>query len=118
MPATFSDPRARNGPSSSVREKLAKLVAVFSAWDIPDAAAELLLGLRDRLSTVFDIDAGLDLLAAQTQVGASGRSAIATTWPSSRPTRRLSTGPKATSRCASGWKAAWSGLSGSPACSR
>ena len=50
-------------------EKLAKLVAVFSAWEIPDAAAELLLGLRNRLSTVFDVDAGLDLLAAQTQVG-------------------------------------------------
>jgi len=29
----------------------------------------LLLGLRNRLATVFDIDAGLDLLAAQTQVG-------------------------------------------------
>ena len=51
-------------------EKLAKLAAVFSVWEIPDAAAELLLGLRGRLSTVFDIDAGLDLLAAQTQVGA------------------------------------------------
>lgn len=50
-------------------EKLAKLAAVFSAWDIPDAAAELLLGLRGRLSSVIDIDAGLDLLAAQTQVG-------------------------------------------------
>ncbi len=51
-------------------EKLAKLAAVFSAWEIPDAAAELLLGLRGRLSTVFDIDAGLNRLAAQTQVGA------------------------------------------------
>jgi hypothetical protein len=48
-------------------EKLAKLAAVFSAWQVPDAAAELLLARRDVLAPLFDIDAGLDLLAAQTQ---------------------------------------------------
>lgn len=48
-------------------EKLAKLAAVFSAWEVPDAAAELLIGRRDALFTLLDIDAGLDLLAAQTQ---------------------------------------------------
>jgi len=47
--------------------KLAKLAAVFSAWDIPDLAAELLLGRRKTLESLLDIEAGLDLLAAQTQ---------------------------------------------------
>jgi hypothetical protein len=40
---------------------------VFSAWDVPDAAAELLIGRRETLAPLFDIDTGLDLLAAQTQ---------------------------------------------------
>jgi hypothetical protein len=48
-------------------EKIAKLAAVFSAWDVPDAAAELLLARRKNLATLIDVDAGLDLLAAQTQ---------------------------------------------------
>jgi Methyltransferase FkbM domain len=48
-------------------EKLAKLAAIFSAWQVPDAAAELLLARRDVLAPVFDIDPGLDALAAQTQ---------------------------------------------------
>ena len=48
-------------------EKVAKLAAVFSAWDVPDAAAELLVGRREILAPLFDVDAGLDLLAAQTQ---------------------------------------------------
>jgi hypothetical protein len=48
-------------------EKLAKLAAVFSTWDVPDVAAELLLARRDALAPLIDIDAGLDLLAAQTQ---------------------------------------------------
>lgn len=48
-------------------EKIAKLAAIFSAWEQPDSAAELLLKFRDRLSTLFDVDAALDMLAAQTQ---------------------------------------------------
>jgi hypothetical protein len=48
-------------------EKLAKLAAVFSAWQVPDAAAELLLARRSEFASLFDVDAGLDLLAAQTQ---------------------------------------------------
>lgn len=48
-------------------EKLAKLAAVFSAWQVPDAAAELVLARRTEFASLFDIDAGLDLLAAQTQ---------------------------------------------------
>ena len=47
--------------------KLAKLAAVFSAWDVPDAAAELLLARRQALEPLLDIEAGLDLLAAQAQ---------------------------------------------------
>ncbi|MGD9882033.1 MAG: FkbM family methyltransferase [Reyranella sp.] len=47
--------------------KLAKLAAVFSLWDVPDAAADLLVNRRDALAPLLDIDAGLDLLAAQTQ---------------------------------------------------
>jgi hypothetical protein len=48
-------------------EKLAKLAGVFSAWQVPDAAAELLLARRAEFASLFDVDAGLDLLAAQTQ---------------------------------------------------
>jgi hypothetical protein len=58
--------RAEAGARLGV-EKLAKLAAVFSAWDVPDAAAELLLARRKELAAVVDVDAGLDLLAAQTQ---------------------------------------------------
>ncbi|WP_421999432.1 FkbM family methyltransferase [Reyranella sp.] len=47
--------------------KLAKLAAVLAAWDVPDAAAELLLARRAALAPLVDIDRGLDLLAAQTQ---------------------------------------------------
>ncbi|MBU8875578.1 FkbM family methyltransferase [Reyranella sp. MMS21-HV4-11] len=48
-------------------EKIAKLAAILSAWDVPDAAAELLVGCRDRLKPVIDVDRGLDRLAAQAQ---------------------------------------------------
>ena len=58
--------RAAAGPPLSV-EKLAKLAAVFSAWQVPDAAAELLLARRAEFAALFDVDAGLNLLAAQTQ---------------------------------------------------
>ncbi len=59
-----------NGPaklSGLSAEKVAKLAAILSAWDVPDAAAELLLGCRDRLKPLIDVDRGLDLLAAQAQ---------------------------------------------------
>ena len=61
------------GPHGTARvdgltgEKVAKLAAILSAWDVPDAAAELLLGCRDRLKPVIDVDRSLDVLAAQTQ---------------------------------------------------
>jgi hypothetical protein len=50
-------------------EKLAKLAVIFSIWNQPDGAAELLLAFRNRLSAIFDVDAALDLLAAQAQPG-------------------------------------------------
>jgi hypothetical protein len=48
-------------------EKILKLAAIFSAWDQPDGAAEILLSYRDRLSPLLDVDRALNLLAAQTQ---------------------------------------------------
>lgn len=59
-----------NGPAKLAglsAEKIAKLAAILSAWDVPDAAAELLLDGRDRLRPLIDVDCGLDLLAAQAQ---------------------------------------------------
>jgi len=47
--------------------KLAKLAAIFSLWDVPDLAAELLLARRDALTNAIDIDKALDLLALQAQ---------------------------------------------------
>jgi hypothetical protein len=47
--------------------KRAKLAAIFSLWDVPDLAAELLLAHRSALAALFDVDRGLDLLAAQQQ---------------------------------------------------
>jgi len=47
--------------------KRAKLAAVFALWDVPDLAAELLVAHRDTLVPLFNVAAGLDLLAAQQQ---------------------------------------------------
>jgi hypothetical protein len=56
------DPMAGYGP-----EKIAKLAAIFSIWNQPDGAAELLVNFRERLAPLMDVNRGLDLLAAQTQ---------------------------------------------------
>ena len=64
------DPAGPDWPAlaASMRaEKLAKLAAIFSVWNQPDAAAEILLFFRDRLTSLFDIDVGLELLAGQAQ---------------------------------------------------
>jgi hypothetical protein len=53
--------------SNLTAAKRAKLAAIFSAWSVPDAAAELLLAQRDSLSTIIDVDKALDLLALQAQ---------------------------------------------------
>jgi hypothetical protein len=47
--------------------KRAKLAAIFSAWSVPDAAAELLVAERASLGAVIDVDKALDLLALQAQ---------------------------------------------------
>jgi hypothetical protein len=52
-------------------EKLLKLAAIYAAWGVPDAAAELLLARRADVGTGIDIDKGLDLLAADAQPGRS-----------------------------------------------
>jgi len=48
-------------------QKLAKLAAIFSAWNVPDMAAELLQAHRALLAPLLDVDKGLDLLAGQAQ---------------------------------------------------
>lgn len=48
-------------------EKLAKLAAIFSIWNQPDAAAEVLLHFRSRLADLFDVDIGIELLTGQAQ---------------------------------------------------
>ena len=47
--------------------KQLKLAAIYSAWSVPDMAAELLVAHRASLSKIIDVDKGLDLLALQTQ---------------------------------------------------
>ena len=59
------------GANSSRRmpeaERLAKLAAIFSLWNVPDVAAELLLARRAELEKIVAIDPALDALAAQAQ---------------------------------------------------
>lgn len=57
-------------------EKLAKLAAIFSVWNQPDAAAEILQVFRDRLSDLLDVDVGLELLAGQAQLQSGATAAM------------------------------------------
>ncbi|MDI1264116.1 MAG: FkbM family methyltransferase [bacterium] len=50
-------------------EKIAKLAAIFSIWNQPDSAAEILIAMREKLQRVFDVDIGLELLTGQAQPG-------------------------------------------------
>lgn len=52
-------------------EKMAKLAAIFSTWNQPDSAAEILKCFRETLQSVFDVDVGLELLAGQAQAAAT-----------------------------------------------
>ncbi|MDP2332183.1 MAG: FkbM family methyltransferase [Reyranella sp.] len=52
-------------------EKMAKLAAIFSVWNQPDSAAEILGRFRENLQGVFDVDVGLELLAGQAQTAAT-----------------------------------------------
>lgn len=47
--------------------QLLKLAAILSAWGQPDGAAEILVSFRDQLAPLLDVDAALDVLAAQAQ---------------------------------------------------
>ena len=92
-------------------EKIAKLAAIFSAWGVPDAAAELLIARRETLAPIFDIDAGLDLLAAQTQAARSRplryRDYMAT-FEADLPTFYRPEGPVPTwERIKSAWRGYW-----------
>ncbi|HLW76736.1 MAG TPA: FkbM family methyltransferase [Bryobacteraceae bacterium] len=51
-------------------EKLLKTAAIFALFDVPDCAAEILVGFRPRLAAICDVDRLLDTLAAQAQEGA------------------------------------------------
>ena len=62
--------RLPQADASSSAEKLLKLATIFSVWDQPDGAAHILLTFRDKLAPLLDLEAALDLLAAQTQAGA------------------------------------------------
>ncbi len=48
-------------------EKIAKLIALFAMFGLPDQAAETALRFRNRLAEWFNVDTVLDLLAAQMQ---------------------------------------------------
>ena len=52
-------------------EKLAKLAGIFSVWNQPNSAAELLLHFRNKLQGLFDVDVGLELLAGEAQTRAA-----------------------------------------------
>lgn len=59
-------PQAQSSPSA---EKLIKLAAILSTWDQADSAADILLKFRNQFAPLIDVDAALDVLAAQTQAG-------------------------------------------------
>lgn len=62
------DPAATQGCGRTLdREKLAKLAAIFSLWNVPDMAAELLQAKRAVFEPMFAVDRALDALAAQVQ---------------------------------------------------
>lgn len=62
------DPAAANGRSRALdAARLAKLAAIFSLWNVPDVAAELVLAKRDLFEPMFPVDRALDALAAQAQ---------------------------------------------------
>lgn len=60
--------RARKTDAAAVSdEALAKTAALFSLFNLPDHAAEILVVHRERLSRIMDVDKGLDMLAVQIQ---------------------------------------------------
>lgn len=63
-------PDWRSYATSMRPEKIAKLAAIFSVWNLPDSAAEILVDLRHSLHGIIDVDVGLELLAGQAQADA------------------------------------------------
>lgn len=62
------DPMAAHDRSRSLdNDRLAKLAAIFSLWNVPDMAAELLQSRRSDFQAMFPVDEALDALAAQVQ---------------------------------------------------
>ena len=55
-------------------DKLLNLMAIFAVFNLPDCAAEVALKFRAKLSSRFDVDRILDLLAAQQEGAVSGGS--------------------------------------------
>lgn len=69
-------PDWRDAGNAMRPEKIAKLAAIFSVWSQPDAAAEILQVFRVKLSDIFDLDVGLELLAGQAQAQTGAAAAI------------------------------------------
>ncbi len=62
------DPMAAQGRGRSLGlDRLAKLAAIFSLWNAPDVAAELVLARRADFEATFPVGEALDALAAQVQ---------------------------------------------------
>lgn len=63
------DPVAARGGGDRTPDitQLAKLAAIFSLWNVPDAAAELVLAKRRSFEPLFAVDQALNALAAQAQ---------------------------------------------------
>jgi len=62
------DPAAAGGGRRTLdRDRLAKLAAIFSLWNVPDVAAELVLAKRAEFEGLFPVEQALDALAAQAQ---------------------------------------------------
>jgi hypothetical protein len=64
-------------PADYAPEKHIKLAALFAMFNLPDQAAEVLIRWRDKLSSVFDVEHALDLLAQQTGLTSSYHEHIA-----------------------------------------
>jgi FkbM family methyltransferase len=65
----YDDFAARLSP-----EKILNVALIFSVFQLPDCAAEVLVKFRPGLSQLCDVDRALDLLAAQAQNRSSGAS--------------------------------------------
>jgi hypothetical protein len=63
----LASPFWREDATASSDDKLLKLAALFSLFELPDQAAELLVVHRQRFAAHLDVDAALELLTEQAQ---------------------------------------------------